>query len=154
MGSRGSPSSLHKLMTALNVLTEKSTRQSRQRISGNCTLRVLCIGVKCSCASAATPYWSRVLRVLVSQWFRAGHQRAWSDQSIAISATTKTRSFVKTPRFLIERKIIFWQINESRCSCWSLRTIYLSTWSRKLVRLLVSRCRILSWRQKRENALI
>jgi len=82
-------------MTALNVLTEKSTRQSRHRMSGNCTLKVLCIGVKCSSASAATPYWSRVLRVLVSQWFRTGHQSAWSDQSIAMSATNENNVEIK-----------------------------------------------------------
>lgn len=88
---RHSPKSLQRLITALNVFNEKSTLQSRQRRSGSWTLSVLCIGVKCSTASAATPYWSKVLLVLVSHWLRAGHHNAWSDQSIAMSENKKKR---------------------------------------------------------------
>jgi len=77
---------LHRLTTALNVLMEKLTLQSKYRRSGSWTLRVLCMGVKWRRASAWTPYWSRVERVRVSQVLRVGHHKAWSDQSMAISA--------------------------------------------------------------------
>lgn len=102
-----SPNSLHKLITALNVFTEKSTLQSRQRISGSWTLRVLCIGVKCRRASAATPYWSRVLLVLVNQWFLSGHHNAWSDQSMAMSTYTQNEmdywKYRRSYRFITRR---------------------------------------------------
>lgn len=84
-----SPNSLHSWSTAWNTLTEKSTRISRTWRSGNWTRRVLCIGVNCSLASAWTPYWSSVVRVRFSQLFFSGHQRAWSDQSSAISVNKK-----------------------------------------------------------------
>lgn len=80
-----SPNSLQRCSTALNVLMEKFTLQSRYLRSGSCTRRVLCIGVKWRIVSAWTPHWSSVERVRVSQQLRDGHQRAWSDQSMAIS---------------------------------------------------------------------
>ena len=79
------PNSLQSVTTALNVLTLKSTRQSRYRRSGSCTRSVLCIGVKWSRASAWTPYWSNVDLVRDSQQFLPGHHKAWSDQSDAMS---------------------------------------------------------------------
>ncbi len=76
-------------MTALKTLMEKLTRMSMICRSGSCTCTFLCMGVKRSRASAETPYWSRVDLVRVSHMFFCGHHSAWSDQSIAMSATER-----------------------------------------------------------------
>ena len=74
-------------MTALKVLTEKSTLKTIDLKSGSWTRSDLCMGVNSSCAAAVTPYWSSVDLVWVNHIFVFGHHKAWSDQSIAISAT-------------------------------------------------------------------
>ena len=83
------PRSLQSTMLALNVRTEKSTLQSMNRRSGSWMRRVLCIGVKWMRASAVMLYRSSVHRVLSSQMFFSGHHIAWSDQSMAMSETTR-----------------------------------------------------------------
>lgn len=55
------------------------------------TRRILCIGVKCSSASAWTPHWSSVDRVRRSQIFFVGHHNAWSDQSFGFSEKEEIR---------------------------------------------------------------
>ena len=100
------PSSLHKFMTALNVLTEKSAVQSTYRRSGSCILKVLCMGVKWTIASAVRLYWSSVHRVLSSHIFFSGHHIAWSDQSIAISENIKISSYNSETDFILLFNII------------------------------------------------
>lgn len=88
-----SPSSVQISMTALKARIEKSTLQSMYRRSGNWIRTILCMGVKWMMASAVKLYWSKVCRVLSNHKFFSGHQMAWSDQSMAISATiTKKNS--------------------------------------------------------------
>ena len=86
-----SPSSLQRRTTTAKTFDEKLMRMSSSCRSGSFTRSTLCIGVKTSRASACTPYWSRVLRARDNQRERAGHHSAWSDQSIAMSAT-RTRT--------------------------------------------------------------
>ena len=79
------PNSLHIWITFAKTFLEKLTRMSTIWRSGSCSCTVLCIGVNSRRASAWTPYWSSVERVRTNHVFLSGHQRAWSDQSIAIS---------------------------------------------------------------------
>lgn len=87
---------LHSLTTEENAFTQKSTRQSSTRRSGNWTLSTLCIGVKWRAASAWTPYWSKVERDRDNQMFLSGHHKAWSDQSLRTSETKQKRKASST----------------------------------------------------------
>ena len=89
------PSSLHRLIIEWNTSELKSTRKSKICKSGNWTRRFLCIGVKWSFASACTLYWSKVDLDLLSHLFFSGHHNAWSDQSMAISESTRNIIIIK-----------------------------------------------------------
>ena len=98
------PSSEHTAMTVSKVLVEKSTLLSMYLRSGSWMRSVLCIGVKWMRASAVMLYRSNVQRVLSSQMFFSGHHMAWSDQSMAMSETTR-KSKVKILRIWIKTQL-------------------------------------------------